>query len=246
MKRYLSVFVLLGAACSTTPGTGTDASTDKGTGSETTSMDDSGTPPMCTTAITTALKPIDMVSFGNVMIIGDVGGVKTLYVDAAAGGSANAATNPRTYINLESGTRVDVTDPASRMSTAWDLALKRYYVFTNSADAGPGMGGSLYVPKAFDQVTMADAMGKSLATEHFVDADCNPLTDATGGLLTTFDAWYDYNMQTMIPTPKPNVTYIVRGGTGKMYKLAFLSYAASVDGGQGMATGFFSLKVAAL
>lgn len=236
--------LLLTAACSSTPPSGTtDAGKDQQAG-ETGTMDDGGTNPMCTAAIDMVLKPVDMVSNGSVMEIGNMGGVRTLYVDAAAGGVANQDTNPRTYINLETGTRVDVTDPASRMSTAWDLALKRYYIFTNSADAGPGMGGSLYVAKAFDQVSMADL--KTLATEHFVDDQCNPNMDATGGLLTTFDAWYDYDQQTHIPTPKPNVTYIVRGGTGKMYKLAVLSYSSSLDGGQGMATGFFSLKVAAL
>jgi hypothetical protein len=245
MKRLSIFFFLAGAACSSTPGTGTDAATDKGTGDET-SMDDGGGPSMCTAALDMVLKPIDMVSNGSVMVIGNTNGVRTIYVDASAGGSMNADTNPRTYINLESGTRVDVTDPASRMSTMWDLALKRYYIFTNSADAGPGMGGSLYVAKAFDQVTAADATGKPLATEHFVDDVCMPQMDATGGLLTTFDSWYDYDQMTHIPTPKANVTYIVRGATGKMWKVAILSYASSPDGGQGMATGFFSLKVAAL
>lgn len=236
-------FAILG--CSSTPmmNPGDAAPDQQQTGMEA-GMDGSA-PNMCTSAIAQFSKPVDMVSTGTVSIISDMNGVKTLYIDASAGGIPNMDSNPRIYVNLETGTRVDVTDLSARKSTAWDLALKRVYLFTNSADGGPGAGGSIFLGKPFDQVTKAD-IPMTLATEHFVDMDCNPLMDATGGLLTTFDGWYDYDQMTHIPTPKPNTTFIVRGGTGKMYKLAILSYAAAPDGGQGMATGFFSLKVAAL
>ena len=108
------------------------------------------------------------------------------------------------------------------------------------------MGQSLFVSKAFDQVTMADAMGKTFALEHFVDQDCNAQMDATGAILTTFDGWYNYNQQTMFVSPKPNTAFIVRGATGKLYKVAILNYYSLPDGGTGMAGGFYTLKVAAL
>jgi hypothetical protein len=242
--RIAGFLFLALAACSSNPTTPADAATDQMVGADD-GVDGGGTNPMCTAVVEQLLKPVDMVSTGMVSVISDMNGVKTIYVDASAGGIPNMDANPRVYVNLETGTRVDVSDVGARTSTAWDLAIKRVYFFTNGGDGGPGMGAALFVSKAFDQVTMADAM-KTFAVEHFVDQDCNPLMDATGGLLTTFDGWYDYDMMTHIPTPKPNLTFIVKGATGKLYKLAILSYAASPDGGQGMSTGFYSLKVAAL
>jgi hypothetical protein len=61
----------------------------------------------------------------------------------------------------------------------------------------------------------------------------------------TFADWYDYDQATMIPTPK-NVTYVVRGGTGKKYKVGIKAYDGKADGTTGGSTGFFLLQVTAL
>ena len=119
-------------------------------------------------------------------------------------------------------------------------------IFQNSGDAGPGMGGTLLVSKAFDQVTMADAMGKALAAEQFTDMDCNPIMDMLGGVNTTMSGWYSYDMQTMVVTPKPNVTYVVRSAGGVLYKLAIQSYYATPDGGTTMSGAHYLVKLAAL
>ena len=180
----------------------------------------------CTSARDQLLVPIDKVSSGTVSVVSDTGGVKTLYVDASAGGVPNAIKNPRIYVDLGAATRVDLTDKTAPMSTAWDLALKRDKIFTNSGDAGAGQGGAASIAMTFSAVDAASANAEPLFTEKFFDADCNPQLDQTSTVATTFSDWYDYDQVTHIPSPK-DVTYVVRGGTGA-------------------ATGYYILQVSAL
>lgn len=199
----------------------------------------------CTKAREDLLVPINKTSSGTVSVVSETGGVKTLYVDASAGGSNNAIKNPRIYVDLEAGAKVDVTDTTAPASTAWDLALKRDKIFTNSGDAGAGEGGAAQIAKTFSAVNAAEAGAETLSTEKFFDSDCNPQLDMTQTVSTTFSDWYDYDQVTHIPTPK-DVTYVVRGGTGKKYKVAITAYDGLADGGAGQATGFYLLKVTAL
>jgi hypothetical protein len=94
-------------------------------------------------------------------------------------------------------------------------------------------------------VTAADATGK-FATESFVDANCNPKTDQVGDILTTMSNWYNYDQQTNVLTPMPNMTFVIRGGTGKLYKMAILSYYGEPDGGMQVNGAYFLLQVEAL
>ena len=199
----------------------------------------------CSAAVASLLGPIMQVSTGTVTILSTASGVRTVYVDASAGGFGNDTTNPRAYVNLETATRVDVTDTQASTSTAWDLAIKRPILFTNDGDGGPGKGGTLIVGKAFDQVTAADATG-AFATESFVDASCNAKTDPTGAILTTFSNWYNYDQATNALTPVPDMTFVIRGGTGKLYKLAIVTYYAEPDGGTGTLGGYYVLNIGAL
>ncbi len=199
----------------------------------------------CTSARDQLLVPIDKVTTGMVSIVSDNAGTKTLYVDASAGGLQAAIKNPRIYVDLGSSTRVDVTDTTAPMSTAWDLALKRDKIFTNSGDAGSGQGGAAAIMKTSSSVGAAEANAEPLFTEKFFDADCNPQLDQTQTVSTTFDDWYNYDQVTHIPSPK-DITYVVRGGTGKKYKVAIKSYQGEADGGMGMATGYYILEVTPL
>lgn len=236
-------FFALVCGCSSPTTTPADSGSDMGTSMPDAAMD-SGGGNMCSAVIQQFLDPKDSVSPGEVGILSDVAGVKTVYIDASAGGFM--PTEARVYVNLATATRVDITDKQSPTSTAWDLALKRYVIFTNSGDAGPGMGGSLPLTKAFDQVTMADAMGKTLSIEQFVDKDCNPIMDMLGGPNTTLSGWYNYNMQTMAVSPKANLTYIVRSAGGVLFKMAIQSYYATPDGGTTTAGAHYLVKLAAL
>ena len=200
---------------------------------------------LCTSARAQLLSPVAKVAKGNVSLVSTSGATKVVYVDASAGGVNGEATNPRVYVNLDTATRVDLTDTDAFTSNAWDLALKRTTIYSNSGDAGLGIGGVVQVSKAFASVTAADAPA-AIPPETFFDKDCNPKTDPIGGPLSPFSDWYNYDMATNIPTPKPDVTYIVKGGTGKLFKLAVTSYTGLPDGGTGPSTGYYLLNVAAL
>jgi len=199
----------------------------------------------CTAAREQLLQPIDMVSTGAITVLSDTGGVKTLFVDASAGGIPAAGANPRIYLNLETATRVDVTDKTAATSTAWDLAIKRPILFTNSGDGGSGQGGALIVAKDFEAVSSADASAEIFAPERFFEADCTAKVDATGAVRTSFDGWNDYDLATNILTPHAG-TWLVKGATGKLFKLQILSYYAAPDGGVGQSGGRYTFKVGAL
>ena len=242
---FFPVIVLAAAACSSSssaPLTGADAGADTGATLDAGGADSASS---CSAAIAQTLKPIDSVSKGAVTLLSDTGGVKALAIDATAGGANAFANNPYIYVNLSTGTRVDVTDKTARASTDWDLALKRYVIYTNSGDGGGGRGGALHVTTPFDGVTSADAKG-TFGTEVFFDADCNAQKDAIGGLLTTFSDWYAYDSQSNRLTPAAPLTYVVKGGTGKLFKVALQSYYGEPDGGAGTAGGFILLQVAPL
>ncbi|MFO0662629.1 MAG: HmuY family protein [Polyangiaceae bacterium] len=238
-----------GFACSSTVtgnGTGTDAGTpsDAATTSDAATKPDTGT--SCTTAKNQLLVPIAKSSTATVKIISDTNGTKTLFVDASVGGPQGVSTLPRVYLDLSKGTRVDIDDNAAETSTDWDLSLKRPVIFTNGGEGGSGSGKAGYVDKDFDAVTAADEASAKMGAEDFLDNDCNPVLDRIGNPATTFADWYDYNEQTHVLTPFKHV-YLVRGGTGKLYKVQIMSFYTNPDGS--IATeggGRFLLKVAAL
>lgn len=247
MKRLLLCLpVLVVFACSKDdpPGTGVVAGTDAGdTDAGVTEGGSAGS--QCTAARESSLKPIDKVSTGAVSIVNENNGT-LIYVDGSAGGTQMSSRNPAVYINLETATRVDVTDKTALESTEWDLSIKRTIVYTNSGDGGPGTGGAARLTKAFADVTAAEG---TMKTEKFFDEECNALLDEANFLTTTFSPdWYDYDQTATIPvTPKPNVTYVVAGGTGKKYKVAIESYKGKPDGTETSPSGgYFLIRVAPL
>jgi hypothetical protein len=251
--KYLALsplFLLLVSACSSTT-TVTESTTDAGTDAPTATADAGGAETggdaggaMCSAAIDQNLKLVDKVATTNVSILSDANGTRLLFIDASAGGPMGAATNPYIYVNLETATRVNVTDKTARTSNDWDLALKRAVLFTNGGDAGGGMGGTISVMKPFDSVTKADASG-TFAPEAFFDASCNLNTDQVGSVMTTFSNWYNYDLNNNTLSPMAT-TFVVKGGTGKLYKLAIQNYYGQPDGGMGMAGALYLVKVAAL
>jgi HmuY protein len=251
MKSVISAVVFLPvlavvAACSSSSSTAAPVASVPDAGDVDASVEDApSTGAQCSKARDQLLLPIDRTSTGAVTVLSDTGGKKTIYVDASAGGFQTAAKNPRVYLDLATGQRVAVTDKSATTSSAWDLGLKRYVIFTNSGDVGSGQGGAVSIGKPFASVTDGDVKGATPAVEDMFDAECNAQTDRTGAPLTTFSDWYDYDDATMIPSPKANLTYVVRGGTGRLYKVAITSYDATPDGGSrnNVSTGFFLLEV---
>ncbi len=255
MRRFALALILVPGflwACSSTT---TVVATNDGGGTTGPAADagepETGAGTQCSKARDELLVPISKVSTGVVSIVSDADGVKKLYIDATAGGVGASSKNPHIYVNLETGTKVDVDDKAAYDSTDWDLSLRRPEIWTNSGDAGKGIGGAVDIQKAFSAVTAADADKLPTRAESFFDDACEAKKDQTGAPFTTFSApdpygWYDYDQATMIPTPRVDVTYIVKGGTGKRYKVGILSYTATADGGTGTATGSFLIQVSAL
>lgn len=241
LRAFFPLVLLGGLGCSSSStATTSDDSGTTDTGSPDTN-EVGGT--QCTSARDTAVGPVEKVSSGAVTVLSDAGGVKTLYIDATAGGVNGAKANPWIYVKLSTAARADLTDRQSFTSADWDLAFKRSSIHTNSGDAGPGGGGARMTTKAFDSVTAADAV--NLKPEIWFDADCNLAIDAIGGIKTTFDGWYDYDTATMAVTPRP-VTVIVRAANGDLYKLAITSYYGTPTGGTGTAGANFLVKIAAL
>ncbi|WP_394826463.1 HmuY family protein [Pendulispora albinea] len=201
----------------------------------------------CTAAKETLLKPIDSVSEGEVAVLPSVGLSKTIYVDASAGGIANAAKNPRVYVNLETAAKVSVTDRSAETSSAWDLALKRDILFVNNGDGGPANGSALFLEgKGFDDVTAADAQGKDFPKESFFDLECKAKLDERQALKTTFSGWYVYDEAThQITGPKPGV-FLVKTAGAKLFKVQILSYKTQKPDAGAAASAQYSLKVQAL
>ena len=214
MKHLLLPFAACAAIapCSSSSTDPTPAAVATDGGDTDSAIVDASAGTQCSTARDQLLLPIAKISSGVVTVLADAGGTRTLYVDASAGGFQAAAKSPR--IDLGAGTRVAVTDESAPTSPDWDLSLKRYVIFINSGDVGSGRGGAKQIPKPFASVTDAEVSDAATVGESMFDADCNAKTDPTGAPLTTFSACYDRDEATMIPSPRPGVTYAVRGGTG--------------------------------
>jgi hypothetical protein len=204
--------------------------------------------PPCPDERADAIGAVDKVSEGEVTVLSDEGGTKTLYVDASAGGTVEQTNNPWVYLNLGSASRVDITDVQADTSMEWDLAMKRPVIRTNSGHGGPGGGGALFLKEmAFEAVTKESAGAPSaIPVEDWFDESCMVMKDPGGFTRTTFDAWYDYGgEQTHAVEPHPGV-FIVRGAKGGLFKLELQSYYSNPDGSDGMAGGRFKLRFAAL
>lgn len=182
------------------------------------------------------LGPIASVSTGLVTVTSAQNAVKvTVVVDASAGGFAAAANNPYIYVSLANKARVDVTDVQADASTAWDIALKRDNIRSNSGDSGPGAAQVAALAAAsFDATTAAAATTADFGHDAFIDAaTCDTEVDGTGKPVTAFDGWYDYAPATMTLSPADKV-FLVRAANGtSLYKLKIDAYYADVSDGQG-------------
>lgn len=216
---------------------GGDAGTDEDGDTDTAPDGDTDTDTCTNTVIGTCdeqrtelIQPVDSVTTGEVKVLdGDASGY-TLYVDASAGGAAQAASNPYVYIKLGTGERVDITDIEAASSSDWDLAIKRTVFVTNSGHWGPGAGGALFFEgNAFDDVTADDAASADIPQESIFDDTCTPIVDGRGSPITTMGDWYEYDMVTHAVAPKDG-TYVVRGADCTLYKLRIQSNVATPEG----------------
>lgn len=240
---FAVVALVVGAvACSSNPKANpSDGGAD---GSATGDQLTSAKPTDCSAARETLLTPVDSVSTGVVTVLPTTGDVKRIYIDASAGGVNATQPYPRIYINLGTGTRVDVTDKSAITSLDWDLALKRPVVYTNGGSGGIGQGASAFLDgKAIGAATAADAKDVTFVPEEFFNADCEASTDLIGAVNTSLSGWYDYDTSTNHLTPKPG-TFLVKGAKGDLYKVQFTDYYANPDGTTGKTGGRYVLEIA--
>jgi hypothetical protein len=196
-----------------------------------------------------ALGSVDTVSTATVALVEESGGVRTLYVDASAGGFQNAANYPYVYVNLETATGLAIDDFAADESLDWDLAFKRFTIRTNGGDSGPGEGGAAPYDAAFQSFSLSEIDSSDLAVDDFIDDQtCDTFVgdEGVGGIWTAFSGWYAYEEGTMVLRPVPAV-YVVRAADGVThYELELLDYYGTPEGGQGQVSGRFLLRYARL
>ena len=173
------------------------------------------------TALPTQYRPIALVSSGAVTVTTTTG-ITSGTIDATAGGIANAPDRPYVYLDLATGTRVDLTDIEARTSNAWDIALKRASLRTNSGDSGPG-GRTLAVVDAATLADVTSAPTTGFGTDDFATDDCEPQTLPGGEPLSAFGEWYAYDVNTHAVMPKAEV-YVIDRGNGTKYALRLVTY----------------------
>jgi hypothetical protein len=123
-----------------------------------------------------------------------------------------AADNPYLYINLTTGTKVELTDLDARMSTTWDIALKRSSLCINGGDSGPGNRKLATVPAVtIAEVTSGPATGYS--NDDFATDGCMLVTLPVGEPRSAFGEWYEYDLQNNRVSPKREV-YVVERPNG--------------------------------
>lgn len=172
-----------------------------------------------TAALPQQWRPIATVSTGAVTATTS-GGVTSATIDATAGGLAGAPDNPYVYVDLTTGTRVDVSDVASRSSNTWHVAFKRSSIKVNGGDSGPSDVGAAKVAAAtLAEVTTPPA---AFVTDDWATEDCMLQALPGGEPATAMGDWYDYDGATHALSPKPEVWVIKAGVT--MRKLRILTY----------------------
>lgn len=166
-------------------------------------------------------RPIGSVSTGEVTASAD-GDVTNAQIDATAGGLPGVPDNPYVYIDLESGTKVDIDDVDALSSQGWDVAFKRSNIRLNGGDSGPASVAVARVDGALADVTEAPADGE-FATDDWTSDSCTLLTLADGTPSTAFGEWYDYDDATHVLSPKAEV-YVVRTRSGELIKMSIENY----------------------
>jgi hypothetical protein len=172
-------------------------------------------------ALPTQFRPIVEVSAGLVNVT-NAGGVWSGTIDATAGGLSAFADNPYIYVNLRDGMKVAIDDLAAYADQSWDIALKRASLRSNGGDSGAGMRSiSIVTAASLDDVTVAPTSG--YFTDDFADAACMFLSLDGGEPSSAFGQWYDYDDQTHIVTPFPEV-YVIQRDDGSHTAFRVVEY----------------------
>lgn len=113
-------------------------------------------------------------------------------VNASAGGFGAPPDNPANrfaYLDLDTGTLLDISDEEASTNTEWDLGFKRFTVIANGGSSGPGTVETAFAAEIdglYDDNGLADADAFSAVTDAEIDAVFESVT-STDGLSFTAD-----------------------------------------------------------
>ncbi|HKE18933.1 MAG TPA: HmuY family protein [Kofleriaceae bacterium] len=131
------------------------------------------------------------------------------------------ATSVTNWVYLDLGDLVQVQPADPPTSADWDLGLQRFHYALDGGVSGAGQGEVAIVDGAtLADVTSAPADGWATdLPDDDVDQDTLPeyAFENAGG------AWYDYDPETHVLTPKQRV-YVVRGAAGDLFALGIEAY----------------------
>jgi hypothetical protein len=174
-----------------------------------------------TSVLLDPFRPVDAVSTGAVVATGNAA-----TVDATAGGSMNAADNPYVYLKFtaDSVTKVEISDIDSYTDESWDFALKRFVLRVNGGDSGPGgVEVATVAGETLADVTAVPADGEFSTDDWFSDACTLNTGPLAGEPATALVDWYDYDVDTHLPTPKAEI-HVLRRPDGSTIKLDINNY----------------------
>ncbi|RYZ05253.1 MAG: hypothetical protein EOO73_20770 [Myxococcales bacterium] len=240
MRAVLLALIVISSACSST------SIPDEGAAGSSASGGSTSPPPRaCSGALKQSLGLVDEASSADVTVLSEAAPERTLYVDASAGGIDGQDEHAWVYVSLATGEAVTLTDLAALESRAWDLAFKRFVVRTNSGDSGPGRGGAIRIGLDWEQVDASTVGDKILPIEEWFDDDCTLKVDENAELITTFTGWSEYDPVEHVLNAA-DVTYVVAGAEGALYKVAILDYYSKPDGTRGTTAGHYLVRVSPL
>jgi HmuY protein len=226
MMKHALLITLLAAACG---GSDDNPAVDAATPDSSDGCDPA-------TKLPNAYRPISMVSTGAVAITA-TGATMAGTIDATAGGTSSSADRPYIYVDLKTGTRVDVDDLAARSSTAWDIMLKRSSVRSNGGDSGPGKRTIAVVQGTSLDTITAPASGYT--SDDFTTADCMLDVIPGGEPKSAFGEWYNYDQTTHAVSPKAEA-YIVERMDGSRTAFRVATYYG--DTAMPMRGAFYSVE----
>ena len=122
------------------------------------------------------------------------------------------SSNKYTFYSFKDSSVVSNSDSAT---TKWDFGLRFVSIIVNSHSSGPGNGGVIVQPGAYDNFTMAPSTGYSYDT-----SATQPAIDA--GFTT---GWYKYDPNDPTHTfyPKAGQFFIIRTGDNHYAKMEILT-----------------------
>ncbi|HID80986.1 MAG TPA: hypothetical protein EYP51_01200 [Thiotrichales bacterium] len=165
----------------------------------------------------------------------DPDSIKSLTIDATAGGFGAAPDDPKnkyTYINLDTGQVVELTDAEAETSLDWHLAFKRTKPKLNGGGSGPGTVKAALADAQDEYYEASGDPNASVFLNANADQELQSLKDVADDTGLDYvedrkdpeiigdggtDSWWSYDPATHTISANPDAWNIVRGSKGKSF-----------------------------